>query len=92
VSAIGLQAFTTCDSGLALELGGAQPELITPVLGMVQRVLERHLQEAAGIFGGQGQGGSVTLIQRFGSAANLNMSRLSLGSPYKRSRGHARCS
>ncbi len=51
----------------------AQPELITPVLGMVQRVLERHLQEAAGILGGQGQSGSVTLIQRFGSAANLNI-------------------
>jgi hypothetical protein len=51
----------------------AQPQLITPVLGMVQRVLERHLQEAAGILGGQGQGGSVTLIQRLGSAANLNI-------------------
>ena len=51
----------------------AQPELITPVLGMVQRVPERHLQEAAGVIGGQGQGGSVALIQRFGSAANLNI-------------------
>ena len=25
----------------------AQPELVTPVLGVVQRVLERHLREAA---------------------------------------------
>jgi hypothetical protein len=51
----------------------AQPELITPVLGVVQRVLERHLREAAGLVGGEGQGGAVTLIQRFGSAANLNV-------------------
>jgi hypothetical protein len=51
----------------------AQPELITPVLGVVQRVLERHLREAAGLVGGEGQGGAVTLIQRFGSAANLNI-------------------
>ena len=51
----------------------AQPELITPALGVVQRVLERHLRESAGRVGGQGQGGSVTLIQRFGSAANLNI-------------------
>ena len=51
----------------------AQPELVTPVLGVVQRVLERHLRDAAGLVGGEGQGGAVTLIQRFGSAANLNI-------------------
>jgi hypothetical protein len=33
----------------------AQPELITPVLGVVQRVLERHPREAAGLVGGEGR-------------------------------------
>ena len=51
----------------------AQPELVTPVLGVVQRVLERRLLDAAGLVGGEGRGGAVTLIQRFGSAANLNI-------------------
>jgi hypothetical protein len=36
-------------------------------------VLERHLLDAAGLVGGEGGGGAVTLIQRFGSAANLNI-------------------
>jgi hypothetical protein len=40
----------------------AQPELVTPVLGVVQRLLERHLREAAGLVGGQGQGGAVTPV------------------------------
>jgi hypothetical protein len=51
----------------------AQPELVTPALGVVQRVLGRHLRGSAGLVGGKGQGGAVTLIQRFGSAANLNV-------------------
>ncbi len=51
----------------------AQPELVTPVLGVVQRVLERRLLDVAGLVAGEGQGGAVTLIQRFGSAANLNV-------------------
>ncbi len=51
----------------------AQPELITPVLQAVQRVLSRHLLEQAGLKAGEGDCGSVTLIQRFGSAANLNI-------------------
>jgi hypothetical protein len=37
-------------------------------------MLERRLLlDAAGLFAGEGQGGAVTLIQRFGSAANLNV-------------------
>jgi hypothetical protein len=43
------------------------------VLSVVQRVLERHLLDEAGLAAGEGQGGAVTLIQRFGSAANLNI-------------------
>ena len=51
----------------------AQPELITPVLQVVQRVLARYLLAQAGMKAGEGECGSVTLIQRFGSAANLKM-------------------
>ncbi len=51
----------------------AQPELVTPVLQVVQRVLTRHLLDAAGLQADEGDGGAVTLIQRFGSAANLNI-------------------
>ena len=48
----------------------AQPELVTPVL---QRVVTGHLLDGVGLKGEEGQGGAVTLIQRFGSAANLNV-------------------
>lgn len=51
----------------------AQPELVTPVLQVVQRVVTRHLLRQAGLKADEGHGGAVTLIQRFGSAANLNV-------------------
>jgi len=51
----------------------AQPEIVTPVLQVVQSVITRHLLDDAGLGADEGQGGSVTLIQRFGSAANLNI-------------------
>ena len=51
----------------------AQPGLVTPVLQVVQRVITRHLLNEAGLSADEGQGGAVTLIQRFGSAANLNI-------------------
>ena len=51
----------------------AQPELVTPVLQVVQRVVTGHLLDAAQLEAGEGHGGAVTLIQRFGSAANLNI-------------------
>lgn len=54
-------------------LMAAQPELVTPVLQVVQRVVTRHLLAGAGLKADEGQGGAVTLIQRFGSAANLNI-------------------
>jgi hypothetical protein len=38
---------------------------------VVQRVLTRHLLDNAQIKTDEGHGGAVTLIQRFGSAANL---------------------
>ena len=51
----------------------AQPQLVTPVLQVVQRVVTRYLLDHAGLKAGVGHGGAVTLIQRFGSAANLNI-------------------
>lgn len=51
----------------------AQPELVTPVLQVVQRVVTRHLLDAADLKTDEGHGGAVTLIQCFGSAANLNI-------------------
>jgi hypothetical protein len=54
-------------------LVAAQPELVTPVLQVVQRVVTRHLLDRAGLKADEGRGGAVTLIQRFGSAANLNV-------------------
>jgi hypothetical protein len=51
----------------------AQPDLVAPVLQVVQRVVTRHLLDRAGLKADAGHGGAVTLIQRFGSAANLNI-------------------
>jgi hypothetical protein len=51
----------------------AQPELVTRVLQAVQRVITRHLLDVAELKADEGHGGAVTLIQRFGSAANLNI-------------------
>lgn len=43
------------------------------MLPVVQRVLTRHLLDRAGLKADEGLDGAVTLIQRFGSAANLNI-------------------
>lgn len=45
----------------------------TPVLQVVQRVVERHLLDHTELKSDEGHRGAVTLIQRFGSAANLNI-------------------
>jgi hypothetical protein len=52
---------------------------------VVQRVLTRHLLEQAGLEVGEGHGGAATLIQRSGSAANLNihLHRLVLDGVYR---------
>lgn len=39
----------------------------------MQRVVARHLLGGVGLKGEEGHGGALTLIQRFGSAANLNI-------------------
>ena len=50
-----------------------QPELLTPVLQVVQRVVTRQLLGRAGLKADEGHGGAATQIQRLGSAANLNV-------------------
>jgi hypothetical protein len=51
----------------------ARPKLVTPVLQVVHRVITRHLLGQAGAKADEAESGAVTLIQRFGSAANLNI-------------------
>ena len=49
----------------------AQPKLLTPVLQGVHRVITRHLVVQAGLKADEADSGTVTLIQRFGSSANI---------------------
>ena len=49
------------------------PEWMTQVLGIVWRVLSGHLIRKAGQTRKTAKAGAVTLIQRFGSALNLNI-------------------
>ena len=51
----------------------AQPVLVTPLLQVVHRVITRHLLARAGLKADEADSGAVTLIQRFGSAANPNI-------------------
>ncbi len=46
---------------------------MTPVLQVVHRVITRHLLGQAGLKPGEADSGAVTLIERFGSTANLNI-------------------
>ena len=54
-------------------LFAAHPQLLTPVLQIIHRVITRFLIKQAGFKHGEADTGAVTLIQRFGSAANLNI-------------------
>ncbi len=69
----------------------AHPELLTPVLRIVHRVITGFLLSEAGLKRGaaDADAGSVTLIQRFGSAANLNIHLhcLVLDGVYRRTEG-----
>jgi hypothetical protein len=49
------------------------PQVMSGVLGIVNRAISTHLIKKAGFKGTQAQTGAVTLIQRFGSALNLNV-------------------
>jgi len=54
-------------------LFASKPDVIGPVLGIVQRVIGGWLADQAGINRANAHCGAVTLIQRFGSALNLNI-------------------
>jgi hypothetical protein len=48
------------------------PELLTAVLRILHRAIHTHLIQQTGVKRDEAASGAVTLIQRFGSAANLN--------------------
>ena len=50
----------------------AQLKLVTPVLQVSHRAITRFLLDQAGLKAEQADSGTFTVIQRFGSAANLN--------------------
>ena len=54
-------------------LFAAHPQLLSGVLHIIHRVIARFLIKQAGLKHGEADTGAVTLIQRFGSAANLNI-------------------
>lgn len=54
-------------------LFASKPDAIGPVLGIVHRIIAVWLADQVGIDRASAQCGAVTLIQRFGSALNLNV-------------------
>jgi hypothetical protein len=54
-------------------LFATEPAALTAVLGIVYRAIAAHLIRRAGLKQSAAQTGAVTLIQRFGSALNLNI-------------------
>ncbi|QBQ56289.1 hypothetical protein E3U44_18640 [Nitrosococcus wardiae] len=54
-------------------LFAAHPHLISPVLQVISRAISTFLIKQAGLKRRDAQTGAITLIQRFGSAANLNI-------------------
>ena len=51
----------------------SQPKVIGKVLGIVYSAIATHLRRKAGFTRATAQTGTVTLIQRFGGAVNLNI-------------------
>ena len=54
-------------------LFAAHPHLLSPILQVINRAISTFLTQQAGLKRTEAQTGAVTLIQRFGSAANLNI-------------------
>jgi hypothetical protein len=54
-------------------LFASNPKVMTKVLGIIYRTIATHLAHKAGFTKPLAQTGAVTLIQRFGSALNLNI-------------------
>ena len=71
----GLPEFVKDELEAFLECGilAVHPELLAPVLRIIQRLIATHLIKQAGIQRRVAATGSITLIQRFDSAANLNI-------------------
>ena len=59
--------------GSFLAVGTVLATAVTRVLGIVYRCIATHLIQKAGFSRKTAQAGAVTLIQRFGSALNLNV-------------------
>ena len=51
----------------------SHPDLLSPVLQVINRAVSTFLIQQAGLKRTEAQTGAITLIQRFGSAANLNI-------------------
>jgi len=70
-------------------LFAAPPELLAPVLRIIHRVIAGFLLKQAGLKRATADTGAVTLIQRFSSAANLNIHLhcLVLDGVYRRTEG-----
>lgn len=75
-------------------LFAARPELLTPVLRIIHRVIAGFLLKQAGLKRATADTGAVILIQRFGSSANLNIHLhcLVLDGVYRRSVFLSACS
>ncbi len=58
---------------MLVDYGSARPAVMDQVLGIVYRCIATHLIKKAGLSRKNAQAGAVTLIQRFGSALNLNI-------------------
>jgi hypothetical protein len=54
-------------------LFASRPGIMGQVLGLVYRVIAGHLIKQAGVRRQRARTGAVTLIQRLGSALNLNL-------------------
>ena len=54
-------------------LFAAHPQLLSGVLHIIHCVIGAFLVKQAGLKSGEADTGAVTLIQRFGSTANLNI-------------------
>lgn len=64
--------FSHCRFRLQI-LFAAHPHLLSPVLQVISRAISIFLIKQAGFKRPDAQTGAITLIQRFGSAANLNI-------------------
>jgi hypothetical protein len=70
-------------------LFASYPDLMGKVLGIVYRTLATHIIHKAGFTNSTAHTGAVTLIQRFGSALNLNVHLMCMDARMPRAHGCA---